>query len=207
MFSVGNKSFDLKAILLVQVIIVFTRTTMVNKVYIIEDNIMYAAAMQQALANEPYDIEVFHSGQEFLDNLHRNPDVVTIDYMLPDMSGMDVLKKIQEYNSEMNCIFLSGQEDVNKVVEAYKTGVKSYIVKNDNSDAISTSDNDISDRTKTTEYVTWSLGSWGYDVDYSTPDLSDVVQEVTDRTNWQSGNDMTFMIYKVSGSQKKIHNH
>jgi len=35
---------------------------MVNKVFIIEDNIMYAAAMQQALANEPYDIEVFHSG-------------------------------------------------------------------------------------------------------------------------------------------------
>ncbi len=105
---------------------------MVNKVFIIEDNIMYAAAMQQALANEPYDIEVFHSGQEFLDNLHRDPDVVTIDYMLPDMSGMDVLKKIQEYNSDLNCIFLSGQEDVNKVVEAYKNGVKSYIVKNDN---------------------------------------------------------------------------
>ena len=78
---------------------------MVNKVFIIEDNIMYAAAMQQALANEPYDIEVFHSGQEFLDNLHRDPDVVTIDYMLPDMSGMDVLKKIQEYNSDLNCIF------------------------------------------------------------------------------------------------------
>jgi len=52
--------------------------------------------------------------------------------MLPDVSGMDVLKKIQEYNSDLNCIFLSGQEDVNKVVEAYKNGVKSYIVKNDN---------------------------------------------------------------------------
>lgn len=115
-----------------QVIIVFTRTSMVNKVFIIEDNIMYAAAMQQALANEPYEVEVFHTGQEFLDNLHRDPDVVTIDYMLPDMSGMDVLKKVQEYNNDLNCIFLSGQEDVNKVVEAYKNGVKSYIVKNDN---------------------------------------------------------------------------
>ena len=74
----------------------------------------------------------------------------------------------------------------------------------DNSSAIITSDDDISDRTKTTEYVTWSLGNWGYDVDYSTPDLSDVVQEITDRSNWQSGNDMTFMIYEVSGSQKKF---
>lgn len=105
---------------------------MINKVFIVEDNIMYAEAMKQALANEPYEIEVFHTGQHFLDNLSRNPDVVTIDYMLPDMSGMDVLNKIQAYSRDINCVFISGQEDVNKVVEAYKKGVKSYIVKNDN---------------------------------------------------------------------------
>jgi two-component system, NtrC family, response regulator AtoC len=105
---------------------------MINKVFIIEDNIMYAEAMKQALSGEPYEIEVFNTGQDFLDNMSRDPDVVTIDYMLPDMSGMDVLKKIQAYNSDINCVFLSGQEDVNKVVEAYKTGVKSYIVKNEN---------------------------------------------------------------------------
>lgn len=93
---------------------------------------MYAEAMKQALAGEPYEIEIFYTGQDFLDNLSRNPDVVTIDYMLPDMSGMDVLKKIQEYNPDISSVFLSGQEDVNKVVEAYKNGVKSYIVKNEN---------------------------------------------------------------------------
>ena len=105
---------------------------MINKVFIVEDNMMYAEAMKQALADESYEISVFHNGQDLLDNLDKNPDVVSIDYMLPDMSGMDVLKKTLEYNSDTNCIFLSGQEDVNKVVEAYKNGVKSYIVKNDN---------------------------------------------------------------------------
>ena len=105
---------------------------MINKVFIVEDNMMYAEAMKQALADESYEISVFHNGQDFLDNLDQNPDVVSIDYMLPDMSGMDVLKKTLAHNADTNCIFLSGQEDVNKVVEAYKNGVKSYIVKNDN---------------------------------------------------------------------------
>ncbi len=105
---------------------------MINKVFIVEDNMMYAEAMKQALADESYEISVFHNGQDLLDNLDQNPDVVSIDYMLPDMSGMDVLRKTLAHNPDANCIFLSGQEDVNKVVEAYKNGVKSYIVKNDN---------------------------------------------------------------------------
>ncbi|MCO4820000.1 MAG: sigma-54-dependent Fis family transcriptional regulator [Bacteroidetes bacterium] len=105
---------------------------MINKVFIVEDNMMYAEAMKQALADESYEISIFYNGQDLLDNLNQNPDVVSIDYMLPDMSGMDVLKKTLAHNPDANCIFLSGQEDVNKVVEAYKNGVKSYIVKNDN---------------------------------------------------------------------------
>ncbi|MFT5513296.1 MAG: two-component system response regulator AtoC [Bacteroidia bacterium] len=132
MFIVGNKNEQRICFLFVQLIIVSTTNAMIHKVFIVEDNMMYAEAMKQSLANEQCDIEVFHNGQDFLDNLSRNPDVVTIDYMLPDMSGMDVLKKTHEHNKDINCIFLSGQEDVNKVVEAYKNGVKSYIVKNDN---------------------------------------------------------------------------
>ncbi|MFT5513297.1 MAG: hypothetical protein ACI8SE_001703 [Bacteroidia bacterium] len=82
--------------------------------------------------------------------------------------------------------------------------VKIYAEDVDNSSGIGTSNESISDKTKTSEYVTWSLGSWGYDIDYSTPDLSDVVNEVTDRSSWQFGNDMSFIITKVSGSQRKF---
>ena len=103
-----------------------------HKVFIVEDNAMYAAMMQQALSEENYEMKVFETGQSLLEALNEGPDIVTIDYMLPDMTGMEVLNKVKEHNSETPCIFLSGQEDVNKVVEAYKNGVNSYIVKNDN---------------------------------------------------------------------------
>ena len=105
---------------------------MKNKLFIVEDNVMYAEAMKQALASDAYDIEIFYNGTDFLNSIDQKPDIVTIDYMLPDMTGMEVFEKIQNINPDIHCIFLSGQEDVNKVVEAYKSGVRNYIVKNDN---------------------------------------------------------------------------
>lgn len=93
---------------------------------------MYAEAMRRALEDSNCEVEVFHNGQDLISSLDKEPDIVSIDYMLPDMSGMDVLQKVQEHNPDIYTIFLSGQEDVNTVVEAYKNGVKSYIVKNDN---------------------------------------------------------------------------
>jgi DNA-binding NtrC family response regulator len=103
-----------------------------NTIFILEDNVMYAEAMKQAIAEDNLDITVFHNGQDLVNNLNQNPDIITIDYMLPDMSGMEVLLKVKEVNGEIQTIFLSGQEDVNKVVEAYNNGVNGYIVKNDN---------------------------------------------------------------------------
>lgn len=105
---------------------------MKNKLFIVEDNVMYAEVMKQALASDAYDIEIYHNGSDFLNSIDKKPDIVTIDYMLPDMTGMEVFEKIQSINPDIHCIFLSGQEDVNKVVEAYKKGVRNYIVKNDN---------------------------------------------------------------------------
>lgn len=61
-----------------------------------------------------------------------NPDIVSVDCNLPDMSGIDILKKINVYNKDIATLFLSGQEDVEVVVQAYKNGAKDYIVKKEN---------------------------------------------------------------------------
>lgn len=152
------------------------------------------------------------AGSITLDITHKNDDAMEKSNgdvkrnnnnikMNKDLVGL----YFQDVNIPQGATITSASIELNSWNSQSGSGsVKIYAEDIDNSSSISTSDDDISDRTKTTEYVTWSLGSWGYDVDYSTPDLSDVVQEVTDRTNWQSGNDMTFMIYKVSGSQKKF---
>jgi two-component system response regulator AtoC len=109
------------------------RRKFVHKVFVIEDDMVFGRVVQRALENEgdSYDVHVFRSGREFFDNLHLNPDIVSIDYNLPDMTGLDILKKIKKYNEEIGTIILSGQDKVEVVLEAYRNGANHYIMKNE----------------------------------------------------------------------------
>jgi two-component system response regulator AtoC len=103
------------------------------RIFIIEDDMMFGKAVKFALGKKSnYDVTVFQTGQEFLDNLHKNPDIVTIDYNLPDMKGIEVLEKVRNYNRDILSIILSGQDQVEVVVQTYKAGAKDYIVKKEN---------------------------------------------------------------------------
>lgn len=70
------------------------------------------------------------------------------------------------------------------------------------------SDEDIIGRDPTDAKVTWNIAAWNTEGESSTPqqtaDLSTVVQEVVDRSDWTSGNAMAFIIDKVSGSGKRV---
>ena len=104
-----------------------------NKVFVIEDDLVFGKVVQRALEQQgdTYDVHVFKSGHEFFDNLHLNPDIVSIDYNLPDMTGLDILKKVKKYNDEISTIILSGQDKVEVVLEAYRNGANHYIMKNE----------------------------------------------------------------------------
>lgn len=102
------------------------------KIFIIEDDLMFGEMMKFTLEKENnYDVSLFQSGEEFFDHIHLNPDIVTIDYNLPGMSGLDILKRINNYNNSIASVIVSGQEDVAVAVEAYKCGAKYYVLKND----------------------------------------------------------------------------
>lgn len=102
------------------------------KIFIVEDDPFYARLLVKAIESEDYEIIVYASGAELLSNLHQNPDIITLDFNLPDSKGSDLLVKIKEFNPEIPVVAVSGQEDVNVVVEAYKLGVNHYIIKNSN---------------------------------------------------------------------------
>jgi DNA-binding NtrC family response regulator len=103
------------------------------QLFILEDDIFFAKTLEKALRNDDVQIRLFHNGKDFLDHLHLNPDIVTLDYNLPDTTGTEILKKIKEYNPSISTIILSGQQEVEVVVNAYSLGASKYIVKNENS--------------------------------------------------------------------------
>ncbi|HPR57199.1 MAG TPA: sigma-54 dependent transcriptional regulator [Bacteroidales bacterium] len=102
------------------------------KIFIVEDDPFYGEMLKYHISLNPdYSVEKFQTGKDFLNNLHRNPSVVTLDYTLPDISGLEVLKKIMAYNPNIPVIIVSGQEDVSTAVNLLKEGAYDYFVKND----------------------------------------------------------------------------
>ncbi|PCJ66680.1 MAG: regulator [Bacteroidetes bacterium] len=106
---------------------------MLPKVAIVEDNEMYASILEQALKEKGYPVVVFHSGRDFLNRIHDDFSILSLDHGLEGMSGMEVLRQVHKLRPKLPVIFLSGQDDVNVVVEAYDNGALRYIVKNDQS--------------------------------------------------------------------------
>lgn len=102
------------------------------KIFVIEDDVVFGKIITKALDQEEnYDVTLFSSGEELLKNLHLNPNIVSIDYALPEMNGLEILKKVKSYDKDIFTIILSGQENVEVVVEAYENGANRYIVKNE----------------------------------------------------------------------------
>ena len=100
------------------------------KIFVVEDNEWYNRLLVHTLSlNVDYEIKSFHTAGDFLKCLHESPDIVTLDYRLPDMNGLDLLKKIREENSEVQVILISEQNDIETVVSLLKHGVYDYIVK------------------------------------------------------------------------------
>jgi len=100
------------------------------KVFIVEDDKLYGDLLRYHLSLNPdNEVFLFNSGQDCLDNLYLNPDFISLDYSLPDMSGLDILRKIRAYNSKLPVVMVSGQDDVETAVNLLKEGAYDYFVK------------------------------------------------------------------------------
>ena len=102
------------------------------KIFIVEDDKVFARMLEYHLTLNPdYQVEVFHNGKDFLNNLYKNPDMVSLDYSLPYMSGMEIVNKIKKSHPRLPIVIVSGQEDINTAIELFKKGVYDYITKDD----------------------------------------------------------------------------
>jgi DNA-binding NtrC family response regulator len=100
------------------------------KIFVVEDDEWYNRLLVHTLSLNPdYEIKSFTTGKDCLDSIHQAPDVVTLDYRLPDMKGLDVLKRIKEINDDIQIILISEQDDIEVVVTLLQNGAYDYIVK------------------------------------------------------------------------------
>ncbi len=102
------------------------------RIFIVEDNDWYNRLLVHYLSMNPdFEVRSFFNGKDLLNNLHESPDVITLDFRLPDMKGNELLKRIKERDESIEVIAISEQEDIQTAVDLLKEGAFDYLVKND----------------------------------------------------------------------------
>lgn len=101
----------------------------------VEDELLHAGLVRSELKEAGYDsrdsVHVI-SGERGLEILQREAfDLVLLDYPLPGMNVVDVLKRVRETNLDIPVFLITGQESVRVAVKAMELGSYDYILKSD----------------------------------------------------------------------------
>ncbi|BDI15537.1 hypothetical protein ANSO36C_13390 [Nostoc cf. commune SO-36] len=104
-------------------------------VFFVEDSAEDRALYRRFLDRDDrytYEIYEFESGKEALEVCQwKTPDVILLDYRLPDMDGLEFLHELQRQTqgSHTSVMMLTGQGDETIAVQAIKSGAQDYLVK------------------------------------------------------------------------------
>lgn len=101
-------------------------------IYSLEDDVDISKIIQVSMQKVGYEIRSFENGHDFMMAFQeKKPDMCLLDLMLPDVSGMDILKKIREDSSNDNIqiIIISAKRMTMDKVEGLDNGADDYIEK------------------------------------------------------------------------------
>ncbi len=102
----------------------------IPKVLIIDDEEIVLDSCTHILAKSGYQIITARNGTLGLEALEQEkPDLVFVDLKMPGISGMEVLEKIQAYDSTIVPIVITGFATVNSAIEAMKKGAYDFLPK------------------------------------------------------------------------------
>ena len=100
------------------------------RIFVVDDDRHYARLLSYRLAKEStHDVQVYRSGEEMLEHLSDEPDLILLDIMMPGIGGIEALRRLREHNAEVPVVMVSAQGVVDTAVECMKLGAYDYITK------------------------------------------------------------------------------
>ena len=103
---------------------------MSRSVVIVEDNATLAKNMATYLRQHGWETRTAAQGGEALDQIGQaRPDVVLVDYSLPGMDGLELLRRLRSGHPGVKSIMITGHGSVDIAVEAMKSGACDYLSK------------------------------------------------------------------------------
>ncbi|MBC8044846.1 MAG: sigma-54-dependent Fis family transcriptional regulator [Rhizobacter sp.] len=108
-----------------------------NTILVIDDERVITDFIKEALAEESYTVEAANSGMEGLAAARRLlPDLVILDYMMPDLDGLSVLRELRKIDESVQVMMVTAFNSVPAALEAIKLGATDYIIKPFNIDEL-----------------------------------------------------------------------
>jgi DNA-binding NtrC family response regulator len=102
----------------------------VEPIFIVDDELAIAAALERLLSRAGYPVRVFHEAEPAVARVaDEKPFLVLLDLQLPGISGMDALKLIREKSPDTDVVIISGYGTIDRAVEAMKLGAADFFAK------------------------------------------------------------------------------
>ncbi len=103
-----------------------------NKInlFVVDDEAGFRELMVKAIPRTKYNLEVFSNGNEVLKAIEKKEfDVGLIDIKMPDMDGLELLRRFRTQNILTEFVVLTGQASVATAIESMKLGCYDYLTK------------------------------------------------------------------------------
>jgi two-component system, OmpR family, response regulator len=107
-----------------------TNGVVTSRILVVDDEPSVVDAVATALRYEGFDVEEATTGRDAIAAVARfEPDLVVLDWMLPDIEGIEVGRRIRERGFKTAILFLTAKEAVENKVEALRAGGDDYVTK------------------------------------------------------------------------------
>ena len=103
---------------------------MSEKILIADDEPSNRKILAQELVHRGFAVDTARGGREALSMIESAlPDLLILDYMMPDLSGLEVLKELRNKGNDTPVIMITAYGSVDRAVEAMKAGAYDFITR------------------------------------------------------------------------------
>lgn len=101
-----------------------------KKILVVDDDSAHAGMLKTLMTDWGFEIHVADDGTTAVEMVKAQPfDLVLMDMKMVEMSGMEALQHIKDYNPSLPVIIMTAYSSVQTAVEALKTGAYDYLTK------------------------------------------------------------------------------
>jgi len=105
--------------------------TVTERILVVDDEPSIRKYLQTLLEVDGYEVNTVNSGNEALALLVNGdrPDFIILDVLMPEMDGLETLRRMMQLDRSLNVVMLSCSNEVTTVVDAIRIGANDYLTK------------------------------------------------------------------------------